>query len=306
MANELTDLDLGEWSICIDPANEDSTIEIVKSKSGLAPALKETDMSADNTDQNDDIDTGEGDADFEAFASEHGDAICNEFSELSEDEQALALIGSQYEAAIADAAIADATEVVKALTENTVPREKYNTLLKSASAAADLIEKMKTKGHVTAEEGGLVGEIRKANGDKELSPEAEARITEVEKSLAATARKEAIAKAREWGFGHPETLADIDALIRKSSPELAEKFVALVKQAAGIAKASPLFKSVGEDAGASDGELTPIAKMKAKADEIKKADTALTDQQAMTKAIEQNPTLYTEYQRSLGSGQRAA
>lgn len=289
MATELTDLELGEWSICIDPANEDSTIEIVKSKSGLAPVLKETDMS----DQNDDaIDQGEHeDAELQEFA----DGVLEEFSELPEDEQADALVGLALENAAYAAKLEEGAEVIKALTENTVPREKYDEVVKLAKSAGDLIEKMKSTGNAATDDGGLVAEIRKANGGADLSPEAIERLERIEKAQAEADRKDAIAKAKTYGFGKAEEVADLETRIRKSlGAKDADAFVAIVKQAGQLAKKHPLFKPLGEDAGNPDAN-SPIAKAKAGADEIRKANPNLTPQQAMSQFWEQNPELYAAH-----------
>lgn len=290
MATELTDLELGEWSICIDPANEDSTIEIVKSKSGLGPVLKETDMSEHNEDTND--------TEIEQFASE----VLEEFNELSAEEQANAIVGMALENAEFEEAVEDAAEVIKSLTENTVAKAKYDEVVEIVKKSGALIEKMKTAGHVSAEEGGLLDEIRKANGGADLSPEAAARIEAIEKAQAASDLKEEIAKARTFGFGKAEDVAPLLGRIRKgkTTPADAEAVEALLKQAGQIAKASPLFKSVGEDAGNTDA-TSPIAKANGAIAEIRKAHPNLTEAQARAKYWGDNPDAYAEYQRERAS-----
>jgi DNA-binding transcriptional regulator YhcF (GntR family) len=281
MANELTDLDLGEWSICIDPANEDSTIEIVKSKSGLGPVLKETDMSEHNE---------ENDTEIEQFASE----VLEEFNGLSAEEQADAIVGMALENAEFEEAVEDAADVIKSLTENTVSKAKYDEVVEIVKKSGALIEKMKTAGHVSAEEGGLLDEIRKANGGADLSPEAAARIEAIEKSQAASDLKEAIAKARTFGFGKAEEVAPLLSRIAKgkTTPADAEAVEALLKQAGAIVKSAPHFKTVGEDAGVDAN--SPIAKAQSIIKSVKDANPNFTEQQAFAKAIEQNPGLYRE------------
>jgi DNA-binding transcriptional regulator YhcF (GntR family) len=280
MATELTDLDLGEWSICIDPANEDSTIEIVKSKSGLGPVLKETDMSEHNE---------ENDTEIEQFASE----VLEEFNGLSAEEQADAIVGMALENAEFEEAVEDAAEVIKSLTENTVAKAKYDEVVEIVKKSGALIEKMKTAGHVTAEEGGLLDEIRKANGGADLSPEAAARIEAIEKAQAASDLKEAIAKARTFGFGKPEDVAPLLGRIAKgkTTPADAEAVEALLKQAGAIVKSAPHFKTVGEDAG-NGGEVTPISKAKAAAVDIRKANPGMSEAQAMRQYWDEHPDEY--------------
>lgn len=297
MANELTDLDLGEWSICIDPANEDCSIEIVKSKSGLRPVLKETDMS-DNTEVNE----GAGDAELDQFAT----SVLEEFDGLSAEEQAEALVGMALENAELEAAVEDATEVVKSLTENTVSKAKHDEVLKTLADAGAVIEKMKAKGHVTAEEGGgLLAQITKANGGAPLAPEAEARIVELEKANQAVEIEKAQTRAKGYGFGDFKIVADLETKIRKAfGAEDADKFVGIVKQAGGLAKASPLFKAVGEDAGNADA-TSPIAKANAGVAEIKKANPSLTDAQAKAKYWSENPAELARYREEQRAGAAA-
>ena len=298
MATELTDLDLGEWSICIDPANEDCTIEIVKSKSGLGPVLKETDMSEHNEDIDNDIDE-----DFEQFVAEEGDDLLEEFNGLEGEEQAAALLGMAYENAIQEAAIGDAAEVIKAIRENSVSKEKYDEVVEIVKKSGALIEKMKSQGHVSdAEGGGLLDEIRKANGGVDLSPEAAARIEALEKSNNEIAKEKLITKARGFGFGKAEEVADLSMRIRKAlGDKAADLYEAQIKQAGQIAKASPLFKSVGEDAGSLDAN-DPIAKAKVGAEQIRKANPGMTPQQAQAKYWDENPAEYAAYR----AAQRAA
>lgn len=289
MATELTDLELGEWSICIDPANEDSTIEIVKSKSGLGPVLKETDMSEHNEDTND--------TEIEQFASE----VLEEFNGLSAEEQADAIVGMALENAEYEEAVEDAAEVIKSLTENTVSKAKYDEVVEIVKKSGALIEKMKTAGHVTAEEGGLLDEIRKANGGVDLSPEAAARIEALEKSNNEIAIEKAVNRARGYNFGKPEEVADLEMSIRKSlGDKKADAFVALIKQAGAIAKSSKLFTPIGEDGGALDA-TSPIAKANSAIADIRKANPNLSEAQAKAKYWADNPDAYAEYQRERAS-----
>lgn len=297
--NDLSNLNLNEFSVCFKdlggPANEDCTIEFVKSKSGLGPVLKETDMSEHNIQKNDEAE-GEADEDFAAFAEAEGDGILSEFSELSEDDQAAALIGMAYDNLAQEAAIEDATDVIKSLSENTVSKAKYDEVVQLAKSAGDLIEKMKTTGNAAADDGGLVAEIRKANGGADLAPEAVARIEAIEKAQAETDRKDSIAKAKTWGFGKAEDVADLHTRIKKSlGAKDADAFEALIKQAGQVAKASPLFKPIGEDAGNADA-TSPIAKCNAAVVEIRKANPKLTEVQAKAQYWAENPAAYAEYQ----------
>jgi hypothetical protein len=294
--NELSNLNLNEFSICFEdlggPANEDCNIEFVKSKAGLGPVLKETDMS----EQNDNIDNNEVDEDFEAFADEHGDSIVEDFSKLEPEDQAAALVGLAYDNAVQEGAIVEAAGVIKSLSENAVPKEKYDAVVKTAKQAGELIEKMRTTGNAAEDDGGLLAEIKKANGGADLSPEAAARIEAIEKAQNETAVEKAVQKAKAYGFGKAEEVADLELGIRKSmGDKKADAFVALVKQAGELAKKSPLFKAIGEDAGNADA-TSPIAKAKAGAAEIRKANPKLSEAQAQSQYWADNPDEYAAYQ----------
>ncbi|MCL4715472.1 MAG: hypothetical protein KJZ75_11225 [Hyphomonadaceae bacterium] len=270
-------------------ANDDARILFRKNRN--PENLTETDMS-DN--QNQDIET-EVDEDFVAFAEEHGDAILGDIGGDLTDEQAEGIIAMAYDNAIQEEAIGKAAEFIDQLTENTVPKAKYDELKKSAAAAVTLIEKMKQDGKVGDADAGPLSELRKSltAGGAELSPEAEARISEVEKSLAKQARAESIAKAKTYGFGKAEDVADLETRIRKALGDKdADAFVGIVKAAGNLQKASPMLKPIGEDVGADAGD--PIAKAKGVIEDIKKANPTFTEQQAFAKAIEQNPGLYRE------------
>lgn len=251
---------------------------------------------SDNIDTND----GAGDADFEQFA----EGVLEEFNGLSAEEQAEAIVGMAAENLEYEDAVEDAAEVIKSLTENTVPKEKFDELKKSAALLYDRV----TKSGSVQDEDGLLADIRKSLAPgQELSPEAEARITEVEKSLARQAAAEAVVKAKAYGFGKADEVAGLETRIRKALGDKdADAFAGIVKQAGALAKVSKAFQPIGEDAGADAGEQTPVTKMKTAAAEIRKAKPALTEQQAMSEAIDANPELYSEYEKSLRATGRAA
>ena len=62
-----------------------------------------------------------------------------------------------------------------------------------------------------------------------------------------------------------------------------------------------LNKPLGRTAPLAKG-ATATAKIDAKADEIRKAEPGLTKQQAITKALSADPSLYAEYRAELGMG----
>jgi hypothetical protein len=83
------------------------------------------------------------------------------------------------------------------------------------------------------------------------------------------------------------------------SPELHKAVITTLKAADAQAVAAGLFKSYGQDGG--EGQpTTALEKMQAKADEIAKADTTLTKEQAFAKAMAENGDLYKEYLKEKG------
>ncbi len=126
-----------------------------------------------------------------------------------------------------------------------------------------------------------------------------------DEAAAATAVIEKMASEREIGaeveiakglkVGKADELGGLLHRIRKGKTTEADHaaVVDILKQASTISKDSPLFKSSGT-AMAGDCD-DPEQKIKAKADEIKKAKPELTDAQAYSAAIEAEPNLYNEY-----------
>lgn len=288
--NDLSDLNLGEFSICFEdlggPANEDCTIEFVKSKTGLAPDLKETDMS-DVIQKNDE---GEGDAELEQFANE----IIEEFNGLSEEDQVEALVGMALENAVQEEALEDATEVIKAMTEAGEEREaKFEELKKSTT---QLIEKMKSGAKVEAGDDILSNITKSLGGEGSIPDDVRATISDLVKAKEDGERKDIVTKARTWAFGKAEDVADLYTRIAKgrTTKEDAVLFESLMKQAGQVVAKSGLFKSIGEDAGNADS-TDPIAKAKAGVEEIKKANPNLSNAQADALYWERNPDEYAAY-----------
>ncbi len=297
MANELTNFEVTEFSVCFKdlggPANEDATIEITKSQ-------EQDTMDAD---QNNATVSDEADEDFEAFVDEHGEAILNEFDAIEDDdERADAILGLAYERDVAHGAVADATEVVKAMRENSVPKAELEAVKKTLADAGAIIQKAKDAGFGDAASTGLIAEITKANGGQPLSEEAAARIDKIEKAQAAQDRKDAITKAQSYGFGKAETVADLEVGIRKAlGDKSADAFVEIVKKAGEIAKGSKMFERIGSDEDADAN--SPIAKANSGIQAILKANPNMTIAKATTEYYTANPEEYAAYREAQ---QRAA
>lgn len=127
---------------------------------------------------------------------------------------------------------------------------------------------------------------------------------------------EAIAKARQLevekrdreytdiakGFGPLTVKAEeFGPVLRKVADDHAEEaseIVRVLQSAAEAVKHANILKAQGADA--SDDEGSAIAKLNAKAAEIRKSDSQLTKEQAFTKASEENPDLVQEYRQEIG------
>lgn len=134
--------------------------------------------------------------------------------------------------------------------------------------------------------------------------EADAAAAREELAKERNARLDDIAKA-EYGKMFKAVAIDTDQTgpqfrqLEIISPELHKAVITALKAADAQLDAAGLFKSVGQDGGAGE-PTTPLEKMQAKADEIAKADTTLTKEQAFAKAMAENGDLYKEYLKEKG------
>ena len=127
--------------------------------------------------------------------------------------------------------------------------------------------------------------------------EAEKRNTELEKRLNEQIEKAEIAefvKKAETLTNLPNMKPDeFGPVLRNlSKVEGYDKLETVLVAANKALGESELFKAKGEDGGIENGAL---AKLQAKADELRKSDPKLTKEQAFAKAVEDNPDLYAEY-----------
>lgn len=160
---------------------------------------------------------------------------------------------------------------------------------------------------------------------KGLTPEARAAVLELKKAADAAAQRaeeaEKVAKAErdarqlaeirkmvEDELGalpnvKAETLAPvIKAAREKLSAEEWEAIETVLKAADAAIRQGNLFVVRGSDGGSSDA----YGKLLAKAEEIRKAEPTLTREQAVDKAMLQNPDLAEAYRREKGFGKAAA
>lgn len=283
MANQLTDMDIDEISLVDDGANPGAKVEIWKAKGGK-PAATHAEPDAD--DQGGKPDDDEDDADGFGFK---GDAKKNcGVKKQQEIEMTLEELAKSLEAAEAKL-----DELEKANGD-------------AVARAAELEGVVKAK---DAEIAGLKSDIAKAKpADTEdeilkALPEAarelvlKAKKAEAEATAALAKAKDAqdtadaIAKAKALNFGKPEDVGPLLMRVAKGMTTTAdaEKLEQLLKSAGEVASKSPLFKSIGSGQ-AVEGD--PEELLKAKADEVKKANPNLTAAAAYAQALDQHPELY--------------
>lgn len=305
MAQDLSDMTIEEISLVDDPANEQARVLIVKAKGG-AKGKKAPHMEPDGDEGKPD---GDGDGDEADTAMRLKKALDEIAPELVQ-----AVTGGKPvnpEAAAMAAA---------SLKEYHMDIETLSKALEDAEARLETLEKRATDAEAGLAEANEIIKakdaeletVNKAAGGEEDGPSEEeiikslpesirkrledAKVAEEElaKAKAKAEEDEAIAKAKELGVGKAEEIGPLLLRVRKGMTTEADATTieTLLKAFSAVSDKSLLFKSMGSD-DASDGE--PETLLKAKADEIKKANPGLTDAQAYTKATEENPDLYNAY-----------
>lgn len=185
-------------------------------------------------------------------------------------------------------------EAEKALADaSTVAKAKDEEIAKLKAERDEAIAKAK-KPEQTDEDimKGLPEPVRKRLEEAE----AVARVANerVEKMAAAAEEADAILKAKDLGIGDAKAIGPLLLRVRKgkSTEADAAEIERLLKAAANQATTAGLFKSAGS---AASDVADPEAVLKAKAEEIRKADPKLTYEQAYDRATRENPGLYTAY-----------
>lgn len=280
MTTQLSDLTIDEISIVDDPANGEARVVIFKAKAGdfmPCESCKTPDLcKAKGACMADKAGSRMTKAnDHHGQAAPDG-ASGDQLKELQMDLETLSKALEDAEAKMgqlekrtvdAESALADANEVIKA------KEAEIEDMKKSATPAEDDVMKS------------LPEPIRKR------LEEAEAKIAKMRDEADI---KEAVAKAREIGVGKPEEVGPLLLRVSKgaTTEDDAKTIESMLKSLAEVEKKSALFKSVGTTA-AADGE--PEQVLKAKAEEIHKANKGMTFEQAYAKAVDENPAVYAEY-----------
>ena len=116
----------------------------------------------------------------------------------------------------------------------------------------------------------------------------------VQKMKDETETKDAIAKAKSFGVGEADKVGPLLMRVAKgaTTADDAAYLETVLKGVGEIAGKSALFKSVGS-ANPEEGDAE--AQLQAKANEIAKANTKLSKEQAYAQAMQENPQLYNQY-----------
>lgn len=297
MSQLLSDMTIDEISLVDDPANAQAQVVIVKARSG-----KKKPASPD-------VEDGETDEmDTDSLVAQVKKALAHIAPRVA---QTLAGGFSAEDQSVTDATEAAALEfemdieaLAKSLEEAEAKIEAVAKANEDAQAEiARLNEELAAKDEEIAKAREGAGEeedvlkslpepIRKRIEESEAI--AKAAQAEIAKMKDAAETAEAITKAREVGFGDPEAVGPLLMRVRKGMTTVADAdaLEAMLKSAAAVDKSSGLFRTAGVDQARPAGGESALD---AAAAEIQKANSGLTREQAITKALEANPDLYADY-----------
>lgn len=271
---------IDEISLVDDPANEQARVVIAKAKAAQ-PGQAEPDGQS-----------GDDDAASAAFQlNKEFQMDIENLAKALEDAEAK-LESLEKRTTDAEAALADANAVIKA---KEVEIEELQKGYKAKTQKAEVEDEMEDDEDEDEEKKvakSLPESIRKRLEDFEKrASEAEATLAKMrdEKDTA-----EAIAKARTFNFGKAEEVGPLLLRVRKGATTEADAAAleGLLKAAGAQDKVSYLYRTVGTDQ-AVEGD--PEMLLKAKAEEIVKANKGMTFEQAYTRAMDENPSLYGAY-----------
>lgn len=304
MATEISDMVIDEISLVDDPANEQARVLIVKAKkkpkpAGYMPEAGSGDENASDEESEDDLKNlkkahddikaraalslSGGDPDNEAAAlaaasiKEYEMDIESLSKALEDAEAKLTTLTKRVDEA--ESALADAHEVIKA------KDAEITTLAKSrGSETEDDAEEAFFKS--------LPAKVRKRLEDSEaIAKAAQAELSAMREKAETS---EAIAKAKAYKIGDAAVVGPLMLRIAKGTTTQADVEVleGILKGAGEVSEKSDLFRSIGSDS-ASDSD--PESLLKAKAEEIRKANSGMSFEQAYEKALVMNPALYNAY-----------
>lgn len=325
VTKNLTDMKIGEISLVDDGANADARIVIVKRAQTDAdthnPEAEERDMSAEYEFENDDEldmiegeDGGEeiGDDDIALIIAgpESGEPIIFLHDDLADLEDAENLI----EGMIAAAVEAGDEGAVEAFGKMAKMAAVTGLALSSASETANAVyeageEIAKRDATIADYEGQIrkmglepVAKTARAIDTASLPEEIRKQLEEgsialeaVAKMMAKEEEREWVSKAANFGIGQPEVTGLLLMRVAKrlTTEDDAEVLAEILKNAGNVAKNAELLATLGDRGGdvGIDGQIAAaVAQIR------KRVDGAdLTEAQAFSKALNENPALYEQY-----------
>lgn len=314
MAKALSNLQITEISLVDDPANEDAKVAIFKSKAGGKCEKCGTELKKDGSCECEIKKGGEDEpADTIEKINEQAAAIMRHIPAALE-ECAQLLVEKAAAAGGIPADSVAALNAVASLKEYTMDIQELSAALETAEAKLATLEKratdaeaaltakdeemtvLKAAAATPATEEDVIKSLpepvqKMLSEQKARAEEAEAAVAKMrdEKETA-----EFVAKAKELKFGDPAQIGPLLQRIAKgkSTDDDAKIIETLLKQAGAGLSGSKLFESLGDGNGdAADPEKL----LKAKAEEIRKANSSLTPEQAYSQALEKHPELYNAY-----------
>lgn len=306
----LTDMEITEISLVDEPANEDARVVIVKSKGGFKPCddcgdpegcMKKASCAASGK---------VAKASVEAIT----DAVLAAIEEMTSEIVAKAMAGGlPAETEVEDTATAvikeflmDIEAISKALQEAEANIAAVTKRAETAEAKAAALEAVvKAKDEEISK-----GKAPEVDPEEEFLKSAPAHVrerilkdreriaaldAEISKARADAEVKEAVEKARAYSkVAKPEDMGPALLRIRKgkSTEDDAKLIEQLLAAAAASTSMGAIFKSIGQP-NAVEGD--PEAILKAKAEEIQKANAGMSYAVAYDKALVENPEVYSAY-----------
>lgn len=302
MATEISDMVIDEISLVDDPANEQARVVIVKAKkkpsAGYMSKAEESDEDEDDEESEEDLEMLKEAAEelnkrvqrTRSGGSPEPDAASMAAASLKEYEMDIESLSKALEDAEAKL-----TTLSKRVDEAEGALAEAHEIIKAKDAEIDTVRKSGASNDDDAEEAffkSLPAKVRKRLEDSEaIAKAAQAELTAMRDKAETT---EAIAKARGYKIGNPDTVGPLMLRIAKGLTTQADVEVleAVLKGAGEVTEKSDLFRSMGSDSGS---DTDPESILKTKAEEIRKANSGMSFEQAYEKAMVLNPSLYQAY-----------
>ena len=297
MPQKLSEMTIDEISLVDDPANESARVLIVKARGDKTKTASQDVEDGDEDEMEPGSLVSQVKKALEVIAPRVAQALAGGLpadSQSVHDATDAAALEFQMDIESLAKSLEDAEGKIEQVAKAAEEAQAEVVRLSDEVAAKDA-QIAKLRGGAGEEEDvlkSLPESIRKRFEENEAI--AKAAQAEVAKMRDATDKAEAIAKAREIAFGDPEVVGPLLMRVRKgmTTTEDASALEEMLKSAAAVDKSSALFGSAGVDKGRPADSVTSLD---LKAEEIQKANTGMTREQAITKALEADPALYADY-----------